>query len=202
LTRIIWTLIAALVGFVLGGCATTHIVTHAVGNKPPLCKAVQPAPESALVLWGTAWRENQKEVALREEMASRAISRFFTTSPCYAKVEVLKSATGRSPIALSDGEALKLAATSDNRYDKVILVRVEELGPLVIIYPSPVLWEGGTEVVLRVRVLNARTSALEADVTSHWKNSGAFVLKGIKTLEQDMQAALASVFMGSPPPEI
>jgi hypothetical protein len=51
-------------------------------------------------------------------------------------------------------------------------------------------------------VLNARTSALEADVTSHWKNSGAFVLKGTKTLEQDMQAALASVFMGSPPPEI
>lgn len=84
----------------------------------------------------------------------------------------------------------------------ICTVRVEELEPLVIIYPSPVLWEGGTGVVLRVRGLNARTSALEADVTSHWKNSGAFILKETKTLEQDLQAMLASVFMGSPPLEI
>ena len=178
----------------LAGCATTRLTTHAVGNKPPLCQA-QALPETALVLWGTAWRENQKEVALREGMASRAISQFFNTS--FPKVDVLKLAAGREAVGLSDTEALKFAASTGVQYEKVILVRVEELGPLLIIYPSPVLWEGGTEVVLRVRVLNANTSALEADIATHWKDSGAFVLKGTKTLEQDLQAALSSVFVGS-----
>jgi hypothetical protein len=178
----------------LAGCATTRLTTHAVGNKPPLCQA-QALPETALVLWGTAWRENQKEVALREGMASRAISQFFNTS--FPKVDVLKLAAGREAVGLSDTEALKFAASTGVQYEKVILVRVEELGPLLIIYPSPVLWEGGTEVVLRVRVLNANTSALETDIAIHWKDSGAFVLKGTKTLEQDLQAALSSVFVGS-----
>jgi hypothetical protein len=127
-------------------------------------------------------------------MASRAIAQYFNTSPCYSKVGVLKLAAGREAVGLSDAEALRFAMSTGGPYEKVILVRVEELGPLVIIYPSPILWEGGTEVVLRVRVLNANTSALEADITTHWKDSGAFILKGTKTLEQDLQAALASVF--------
>jgi len=110
---------------------------------------------------------------------------------------VLKLAAGREAVDLSDVEALRYAASTGGRHDQVILVRLEELGPLVMIYLSPVLWEGGTEVVLRVRVLDANTSALEADITTHWKNGGAFVLKGTKTLGQDLEAALASVFMGS-----
>jgi hypothetical protein len=109
----------------------------------------------------------------------------------------LKSAAGREAVGLSDAEALKFAISTGGQYGKVILVRVEELGPLVIIHPSPILWQGGTEVVLRVRVLNANTSALETDITIHRKDSGAFVLKGTKTLEQDLQAALASVFGGT-----
>ena len=186
-------LVVTLAIFTLGGCAATRVTTHVVGNRPPLCQA-QATSQTALILWGTAWRENQKEVALREEMASRAITRYFNTSLCFSKVEVLKSAAGREAVGLSDAEALKFVASTGGRYDKVILVRVEELGPLVIIYLSPILWEGGTEVVLRVRVLNVNTSALETDVAVHWKNSGAFVLKGTKTLERDLQAALASVF--------
>jgi hypothetical protein len=186
-------LVVALAILTLSGCATTQVTAHVVGNKPPLCQA-QTTSETALILWGTAWRDNQKEVALREEMASRAIAQYFNTSSCFSKVEVLKLAAGREAVGLSDAEALKFAISTGGQYGKVILVRVEELGPLVIIHPSPILWEGGTEVVLRVRVLNASTSALETDITTHWKDSGAFVLKGTKTLEQDLQAALASVF--------
>jgi hypothetical protein len=187
----------ALAILTLGGCATTRVTMHAVGNRPPLCQA-QTTPETALILWGTAWRENQKDATLREAIASRAIAQYFSTSSCYSKVEVLKLAAGREAVGLSDAEALKFVISAGGQYDKIILVRVEELGPLVMIYLSPILWEGGTEVVLRVRVLNANTSALEADITAHWKNSGAFVLKGTKTLEQDLQAALASVFGEAP----
>ena len=194
--RIVGIFITALAGLIICGCAGTNIVTYAIVRKPPLCQ-MQSAPESALVLWGPAWRENQKEVALREEIAARAIDQFFTTAPCYSKVEVLKSVAGRSAIELSDAEALKFAVASNGGYDKIIILRVEELGPVVMLHPSPILWEGGTEVVLRIRVLNTKTSSLEADVTSHWKNGGAFILKGTKTLERDMEAVLTSVFIES-----
>ena len=186
-------LVVTLAILTFSGCATTQVITHVVGNRHPLCQA-QATAQTALVLWGTAWRDNQKEVALREKMASRGIAQYFNASSCFSKVEVLKLAAGREAVGLSDPEALKFAISTGRQYGKVILVRVEELGPLVIIHPSPLLWEGGTEVVLRIRVLNAHTSALETDIAIHWKNSGAFVLKGTKTLEQDIQAALASVF--------
>ena len=178
----------------LWGCAATQITTHAAGLKPPLCKE-QTEQSTALVLWGAAWRENQKKPSLREEIASSAISQFFGTGVCYSKVSVLKSLAGREPVAISDTEALNFAATLPERYSKVIILRLEELGPLLVIYPSPILWVGSTEVVLRVRMLDVNSSALEADLAIHWKNGGAFVLKGTKTLQQDLQTALAAVFL-------
>src|SRR2546430_11908752 len=56
-----------------------------------VCSSDLQAGQSALVLWGTAWRDDQKEAHACEEMASRAISRFFGSSSCYAKVAVLRS---------------------------------------------------------------------------------------------------------------
>lgn len=182
---------------VFGGCAATQVTTHAVGNTMSSTSAMA-TKQTALILWGTAWRTNQKEVALREGMAGRGITQYFSTAPCFSKVEILKSAAGREAVGMSDVEALNFAAAAGKEYGLIILVRVEELGPLIMIHPSPVLWEGGTEVALRVRVLNTRTAALETDTAIHWRNSGPFVLKGTRTLEQDIQAALASVFRPTP----
>ena len=177
----------------LSGCATTQTFIHAVGSKPPLCQA-QSGQEIALVLWGTAWRDNQKEPRLREEMASKAIAEFFSGRSCYAKATILRSIAGREAVTLSDVDALKFASTLPEKYSRVIMLRVEELGPLLIFYLSPILWEGGTEVVLRVRVLDTGASALDSDLAIHWKKTGAFVLKGTKSLEQDLQSALAVIF--------
>ena len=44
-------------------------------------------------------------------------------------------------------------------------------------------------------VLDAASSTLVADVTTHWKNGGPYYVKGVKTLEQDFQAALSAVFL-------
>ena len=181
----------------LVGCAATQFTTHAAGLKAPLCRTR--AGESALVLWGTAWRDNQKAAQAREEMASRAISRFFSASSCYANVAVLRSAAGRDTMALSDVEALKFAATLPERHGKVVLLRVEELGPFIILYLSPVLWEGGTEVLLRVRVLDAASGSLETDLDARWRYGGAFFLRGAKALEHDLHTALGSVFLGDRP---
>jgi hypothetical protein len=79
-----------------------------------------------------------------------------------------------------------------------VLIVVRELGPKLVI-GIPALVEGGTEVVVDVRVLNARTSESMADVRTHWQNGGTFIIKGVKTLEEDMSAALRSTLMSPSP---
>jgi hypothetical protein len=191
--RIAGSIAAVALLALLSSCATTKINLHTVGLKPPLCRAMT-GSQAALVLWGAAWRENQKEVLLREEMASRAISNFFREGSCYSKVTVLRSLDGRQATTLSDAEVLKLSTTLSERYRKIIQIRLEELGPILSIYLSPILWEGGTEVLLRVRVLDVDSASLETDLVAHWRNSGAFVLKGTGSLEDDLQSALKSIF--------
>lgn len=186
----------ALGAILVVGCATTHIQTHVVGRGLPLCQT-NSSSDSVLVLWGTAWRENQKEPTLREVIADRGIHRFFAQASCYQKVDILNAIAGRSTIVLSDTEALPWAATFNNgTYSKIVVLRVEELGPLLNIHLSPVLWDGATEVVFNVRVLTVSSTSLEVDASVQWKNGGAFVLRGLGSLEEDLQAALRFVFWG------
>jgi hypothetical protein len=184
-----------IANFLLSGCVVTQTAIHSTGVIPPLCQA-HAKQESALVLWGTAWRTNQKERQLREEKASKAISQFFGTRSCYTKTTVLRTLAGRDPVTLSDIETIKLASVLPDGYNKIILLRIEELGPLLMIYLSPILWEGGSEAVFRVRILDVNSGSLDSDVDMHWKNTGAFVLRGTKHLEEDLKAALAQVFLG------
>lgn len=190
-------LISTLTCLLYCGCAVQTVI-HSTGQKPPLCQSLEPSA-STLVLWGAAWRDNQKNPALREAIASRAITSFFSRSNCFPNATILKAVAGRSAIEISDAESLKFAVDSKNAFSRIVLIRVEELGPYIIIHPSPVLWEGGTEVALRVRVLETKTSSLQTDTTCYWKKGGPFVLRGTKALESDMEAALASIFAAERP---
>ena len=182
-------LAAALILFC--NCTTPRLTIHAVGNTP-VCKTQ--TPERVLVLWGSAWRENQKEPALRREIAAREIAKFFNSNPCFSHAQILESSREMPALMLTDADALKLATNLQIPVQKVIFVRVEELGPLLMIYLSPILWEGGSEVILRVRVLNVEASRLESDISIHRKDTGPFVLRGTGALEKDLDAALSSVF--------
>jgi len=61
------------------------------------------------------------------------------------------------------------------------------------------LVEGGTEVVLELKVLDVHTGEPMANLHTHWQNGGAFVIKGVKTLEQDMSAALQAALAPAAP---
>jgi hypothetical protein len=52
-----------------------------------------------------------------------------------------------------------------------------------------------TEVLMDVRVLNPRTSEILASTQTLWRNGGPFVIKGVKTLDQDIGSALSAVLM-------
>src|SRR6202795_4945753 len=138
------------------GCASTKVETSGATPKEPLCQASR-EQLSALVLWGCVWRPDQKDVPLREEAAQRGLEDFFAKSGCFSKVDIRRVSGGRPALVPSDQELLSIASTASPTPDRVVVVAVRELGPIVQLLGSPALVEGGTDVVLEVRVLNVRT---------------------------------------------
>lgn len=74
---------------------------------------------------------------------------------------------------------------------KVVLIAIRELGPTVRIGDSLALVEGGTEVVLDISEYESAKTAPRR-FTVEWRNGGPGVLKGVASLPQDLQAALAA----------
>lgn len=187
--------LATCLSLVLTGCATTKIETTGTTLPQPLCNAASDGG-SISVLWGTNWRPDQKEPPLRETAALRGIEAFFASQPCFKQVEIrridLAAAAAFPPLASALGRSERSAP------DKEVLIMVRELGPKLWV-GLPKLIEGGTEVVLEIKVANAGDTALLADLRTRWQKGGAFYIKGVKTLDQDMQAALQQVLAAQAP---
>jgi hypothetical protein len=186
-------LVVAGLGLWLSGCATTQVQSTGSAPTQSLCQA-DGERLSALVLWSPQWRPDQKDVPLREAAAQRGLAQFFAEPRCFSKATLHRADAGAAPSGVSDQEALQLAAASASIPDQVLVIKVKELGPLVKLLSSPKLVEGGTEVVLETRVLDVRTGALIGERNTHWQNGGAFVIKGVQTLDQDMRSALQAAF--------
>jgi hypothetical protein len=179
--------IAVVIIFLLSGCASTTVT---MTPQPPtsLCQAASDRA-SALVLWAPRWRPNQKDVALREAAAQQGISRFFETSACFAHTEVRRVSLES---AGQQEQVQRLAASAEHQPDRVLVIVVRELGPIVKLLSSAALVEGGTEVVLDVSYYGAHGSGPASQYTVHWQNAGPGVVKGVATLPTDMEAALIS----------
>jgi hypothetical protein len=180
----------ALVCAALLGCASTTVETTGAGLKQPLC---QPGAGdiSVLVYWGPQWRPDQKEPTSREAAALSGIQEYFASTPCASKVDIRRIPVEQAPETLANDWLLRMARSSTLAPDSVILIVVRELGPRLII-GIPAIVEGGTEVVIDVRVLDVKTSETLAEVQTRWRNGGKFVIKGVKSLAEDMSAALRS----------
>jgi len=174
----------SVVFFTLTACTSTTTAQLTPSPQEPVCSPVA----SAVVWWKPQWRTDQKDVDAREAAAADGLRQFFQKSGCF-KNAILE----RSPHA-SDEAATDFA----RRGERVILIAVRELGPTVRIGASRALVEGGTEVVLSIsEFLPGR--AAPRQFTVHWRNGGPGVLKGVASLPQDMQAALAA---GLKPPAL
>jgi hypothetical protein len=174
------------------------VETSGTALKEPLCPSGA-AALSALVYWAPVWRPDQKEPPLREAAALRGIQDFLAGSGCAAGADVRRLPGDLPAAAISDEQLLRLASVAAPAADRVLLVVVRELGPTLRI-GIPVLVEGGTEVVLDVRVLDARSARPLADVRTQWRHGGAFVVKGVQNLDQDMSAALRTALTPAAPP--
>jgi hypothetical protein len=164
---------------ILVGCASTT-VTLQPAPQPPVCLA----SATALVVWAPSWRADQKDIPAREAAASAALKDFLAQSTCFAKSE-LRRANNLSPATVQ----AELGTTSDS-VDKVVGIEVRELGPVVKLFSSVALVEGGTEVVLRVAEYSPQSGTEVRQFVVHWKNGGPGVVKGVASLPADMQSAL------------
>ena len=174
-------LIFAVLLLALGGCASTTTVQLNPSPQEPVCGS----STKALILWGTQWRADQKDVPAREAAAAEGLTQFFERSECFKSASLQ-----RLPQDSWESSQAK-AAEAMSRYEKVVLIAVRELGPTVKIGASLALVEGGTEVVLEVSEFTSGKSAPRT-FTAQWRSGGPGVVKGVATLPQDIQAALAA----------
>ena len=128
---------------VLAGCASTRIERSGSPLKEPLCRAGAAAVATAVV-WGTQWRPDQKEPALREAAALRGIEDFLGSTRCLAVTGVQRFPGGAEPP--TDAQLLQPVAASAVRADRIVLIVVRELGPRLTV-GLPMIVEGGTEVL-------------------------------------------------------
>ena len=149
-----------LVCALLAGCASTRLETSGSRPAASLCQA-QGENLSALVLWGPLWRPDQKDVPLREGAALRGLENFFASSGCFGRFEIRRLPGGGSAVVPDQRELLSVAST----VDRVVVVTVRELGPVVKLLSPAALVEGGTEVVLGITAIDARTGASLADIS-------------------------------------
>lgn len=133
----------------------------------------------------TDWRADQKDVPAREAAASEGITHFFAQSSCFAST-LVERVPQPSPSLI---EATVISA--DALYDRLIVITVRELGPILKIGSSAALVEGGTEVVLDVSEYKL-PDPLPRKFSIHWRHGGPGVVKGVASLPQNMQAALAA----------
>lgn len=174
-------LFVLLLSFALSGCANTAI-TLTPYPQAPLCERTT----TALILWTPEWRPEQKDVDEREAAAATGLNNFFAQSGCFAHTEIRRI----PPLIAKDGSAL--VTSESGRFNRVILIAVRELGPVVKLLSSPALIEGSTEVVLQVTAYSFATADHPREFSVHWRNGGPGVVKGVDSLPADMQAALAA----------
>jgi len=179
---------AVLLGLFVVGCASTTVTFTPAPPQSSLCQ-LRGEPVSALVLWLPNWRIDQKDVALREAAADEGIRHFFQTSGCFAKYEVRRISADVSSQA---AHAEDIQAKPQGAANHVLVIVVRELGPVVKLFSSAALIDGGTEVVLNISEYSNGSHNASRQFTVHWQNGGPGVVKGVATLPADLEAALVA----------
>lgn len=179
-----------LAAVLLGACASTT-VTLSPTPQPPVCDP----SAAALVLWAPAWRADQKDVPAREAAAADGLARFFAGAGCFARTE-LRRLPGLDAAAL----AAARDAAARERFDTVLTVEVQELGPVLRLLSSPALVDGGTEVVLRVGVLPVAAGLPPRSFSVRRTHGGPGVVQGVAGLPDDLGATLQAALQPPAPP--
>ena len=169
----------------------SYVEYPVVGNETPICRK-NSSKKKVVIYWGTAWRKNQKEVLAREKYIDNGLNTFFYSNDCFETISISKKVNGNDVLLATDEELISAGAAIGA--DKVIKFRIEELGPNLYLYLSPILWETQNEVVLQIKILNTKTGKVESDISIQRKRGGAFTFNGAGSLPSDFAETLRTIF--------
>lgn len=171
------------------GCASTKVNYT---GEVPTSSICQTSSESlsALVLWQTQWRSDQKDVPQRELAFQQGIQHFLTQSGCFSTYELKRLPSSKHNQNPNFAELLTQASSMKPKLNRIIVVTVSELGPVVRLLSSAALVEGATEVVFDIVATNIDDGTLIANFRMRWENGGSMILKGVESLPQDVGAAM------------
>lgn len=124
---------------IVTSCVTTT-ASVPPSSQTPVCDRTA----SALIIWATQWRPDQKDVPEREATAETGLKEVLQNSGCFARSD-LRRLPSMTPAAV----AVEVAQ-ANGQFDKVIAITLRELGPVIKLLSSPALIDSGTEVILQV----------------------------------------------------
>lgn len=190
-------LLGCLVLLLFGSCASTRFSSAAPEPQKSLCGTAS-QPLSGLIVWRPQWRPDQKEVVEREKAAEQGIQAFFKQSPCFAPVEIRRIQVESQASAHARISELQAWVKTQSLPTRILQIEVLELGPVIQLFASPALLDGGTEVVLEIAELNPNDAQAVNSFRVHWQNGGPWVLKGVASLAEDLEATLTAALKPNP----
>lgn len=177
-----------VVAAMLVSCATTR-VDISPSPQAPVCDGTA----SALVFWAAQWRPNQKDVLKREAAAETGLVEFLQTPGCFKNSELRRVA-----VLTPTGVASEVASTN-RLFNKVVVITLLELGPVIELLSSLALIDGGTDVVLQVDEYIPPVEIPTRTFTVRWRNGGPGVIKGVASLPPELRAALITALQPNNP---
>lgn len=177
-----------VVAATLVSCATTR-VDISPSPQAPVCDGAA----STLIFWAAQWRPNQKDVSKREAAAQTGLKEFLQTSGCFKNYELRRVA-----VLTPTGVASEVGSTN-RLFNKVVVITLRELGPVIKLLSSLALIDGGTDVVLQVDEYIPPVEIPTRTFTVRWQNGGPGVIKGVASLPQELRAALITALQPNNP---
>jgi hypothetical protein len=171
----------------LSGCASAQQPSPGIAPAAPLC-APGVSLGKVVIAPLTRWRVDQKEPAVREAIAQKAIDAVAPGIPCAASVSVL-------PIAPDAQSADRLAKARADGAATALLIRIDELGPITII-SFPALWSTYSDVQFTLEAIDTQTDEILRSIPHHRRKGGAFEVRGLDPLQDEMEQALKDVILG------
>ena len=160
----------------IAGCSTTQMHTYSIDEKETICENKSVDLGHTVILPEAAWRKDQKEPVIREQMALKEINKAFKDFPC-GSVSFTNGVKAFSNwTALPQQEML--SRFSNQRIDTVIIIRIEELTPrLGITFSIPFLWSGTNEADFRIKVISVNTGNILNDMRVKRVTGGPFNIR-------------------------
>ena len=170
------------------GCASAPLGAESFPSQAPLCEPGI-ALGKVVIAPVTRWRPDQKEPAVREAIAQKAIEAVAPTISCATSVSVL-------PIAANSTSATALATARKDGAKTVLFVRIDEVGPIAVL-SFPALWSTWSDVKFTLDAVDVQTNANVRSIPHRRQKGGALEVRGLGPLQGEMEAALKDVILGA-----